>query len=534
MGFSCPVSRRQSTRVEGQNERQPTHPIPTRQNYPLVTRLRPLASPGNPAPNTRSNKPKASSDCYARPNVTPVRRFSLMPLPFLSLLTLLVCVAADSATAAVVNSSDAWRPAEEILARIKAPVFPARDFQVTDFGAIGDGRTDSRAAFARAIAACTEAGGGRVVVPAGVFLSDGPVHLASNVNLHISEGATLVFGADPARYLPAVLTRFEGTMLYGHSPRIYVRDATNVAITGRGTIDGNGRATLDLMKDSPGRGGSGTLRRMGGEGVPVEHRIFGEGKWLRPSMVQFLECTNVLVEGVTLKDSTFWVVHPVFCRNVTVRSITVESMNGNNDGCDPDSSTDVLIEDCIFRTGDDAIAIKSGRDQDGRQIGRPSENIVIRRVTMGSRHSGLCIGSEMSGGVRNVYMEDCTVETVSSALYFKSNLDRGGTVEHVRARRITVKSVRDGVIRFDTNYRAQDLRGGNTAPVFRDFLIEQVQCEEARSFGIKIEGLPGTPIRDVMIREVNIRKAATPVRIVETENVRLEAVMINGQSVPAP
>lgn len=430
------------------------------------------------------------------------------------------------------TARDDWAMAEEILRRIVPPTFPVRDFPVTDFGAVGDDTTDCRPAFAAAIAACTGAGGGRVVVPPGNFFCDGPIHLASKVNLHVSEGATIRFGAEPAKYLPVVLTRFEGTMLHGHSPRIYVRGATDVAITGRGTIDGNARETLALMKDSKERGGSGTLRKMGAEGVPVEQRVFGQGKWLRPSMVQPFECTNVLIEDVTLRDSTFWVVHPVLCRNVTVRGITVDSMNGNNDGCDPDSCVDVLIENCTFRTGDDAIAIKSGRDQDGWRVGRPTENVVIRKVTMGSRHSGLCIGSEMSGGVRNVFMEDCTADAVSSALYFKGNVDRGGFVEHVRARRITVNRVRDGLVRFDTTYRAQDIRGGTTAPSFRDFVIEDVTCGEARSFGLSIEGLPGTPIRDVTLRRVEVTKAAKATRITQTENLRLEGVTINGQAVP--
>ncbi len=434
--------------------------------------------------------------------------------------------------AAPAASANDWAGRDEILRRIVPPTFPARDFPITEFGAVGDNRTDSRPAISAAIAACTKAGGGRVVVPKGTFLCDGPIHLASNINLHVSEGATIRFGAEPAKYLPVVLTRFEGTMLYGHSPRIYVRGATNVAITGRGTIDGNARETLALMKDSKARGGSGTLRKMGAEGVPVEQRIFGEGKWMRPSMIQPFECTNVLIEDVTIRDSTFWVVHPVFCRNVTVRGITVDSMNGNNDGCDPDSCVDVLIEHCTFRTGDDSIAIKSGRDQDGWRVARPTENVDIRHVTMGSRHSGLCIGSEMSGGVRNVFMEDCTADAVSSALYFKGNVDRGGFVEYVRARRITVKQVRDGLVRFDTTYRAQDLRGGTTAPSFRDFTIEDVTCDESRTFGLSIEGLPGAPIRDVTIRRVEIKKAATPTRITQTENVRLEDVTINGQRLP--
>jgi len=430
----------------------------------------------------------------------------------------------------VADAADDWREMDAIVARIVPPLFPARDFLVTDYGAKGDGRTDDREAIARAVDACSVAGGGRVVLQAGVFFCDGPVHLRSNVDLHVVAGATLRFGADPARYVPLVLTRFEGTMLMGHSPRIYARNATNVAITGAGVIDGNGRATLDLMRDKP-KGNAADLRKMGAEGMPVEQRVFGEDHWLRPSMIQFVECSRVLIEGVTIRDSTFWIVHPVFCRNVTARGLKIESMNGNNDGVDPDSSVDVLIEDCVFDTGDDAVAIKSGRDQDGWRVSRSSENIVIRRCTMRSRHSGLCIGSEMSGGVRNVFMEDCTLTSVSSAFYFKANLDRGGLVEHVRARRIKAEQVREGFVRFETGYHGY--RGGDFPPSFRDFVIEDISCQRADAYGLYIEGVPAAPIRDVTIRDADIGAAKATYWLKHFEGLRLDQVKINGSVLPA-
>lgn len=441
-------------------------------------------------------------------------------MPRLVLLLSTLALAAPALCA-----DEAWAEVPRILARIQPPAFPDRDFVVTDYGAVGQGRTDCRPAFMAAVQACTEAGGGRVVVPRGWYRLDGPLHLASNVNLHLQEGATVTFGAEIELYLPVVLTRYEGTMFYGHSPRVYARGARNVAITGRGTIDGNARATLALMKDRP-RGNSGELRRLGAEGVPVEQRVFGEGRWMRPSLLQLLECENVLIEGVSFRDSTFWVVHPVLCRNVTVRGITVESWNSNNDGIDPDSCTDVLIEDCVLRTGDDAIAIKSGRDQDGWRVGRPSENIIIRRVTMGSRHSGVCIGSEMSGGVRNVFVEDCTLEAVSSALYFKANLDRGGAVERVRARRLQVERVRDGLVRFHTSYHGY--RGGNFPPRFRDYVLEDLECAQATGPAFDLEGVAAAPIQDVVIRRATVRRAARPGNAVHSEGVRLEDVRVNG------
>jgi polygalacturonase len=443
---------------------------------------------------------------------------------------LAVLLAAAAAGAA--EPPDPWARRDAVLRRIVAPTFPARDFDVTRYGASPLGRFDTHAAFGRAIAACVAAGGGRVVVPGpGTYYVEGPIHLASGVNLHVEAGATIVFGVRPEFYLPVVLTRFEGTMLYGHSPRVYARGARNVALTGGGTIDGNGRDSLVVLRDSTARGSSGELRRMGAEGVPVEQRRFGEGRFLRSSMIQFLECENVLVEGVRIVDSPFWVIHPVLCRNVTVRGVTVESWNGNNDGCDPDSSADVLIEDCVFRTGDDAIAIKSGRDQDGWRVGRPSENIVIRRVAMDSRHSGICIGSEMSGGVRHVWIEDCTVESASSAFYFKANLDRGGVVEDVWARGLRVRRVREALVRFGTTYHGH--RGGAFPPVFRRFHLADLECDEAAAYGISLDGQPAAPIEDVRLERVRIRRAREPLWLRHTRGLHLEDVEINGERLPA-
>lgn len=452
-------------------------------------------------------------------------------MTFIRLLLPLALLPGCALVRAADAAPDPWAERDAVLQRIVAPTFPARDFDVTKFGASPLGRFDTREAFVKAIAACVAAGGGRVVVPApGVYYVEGPIHLESGVNLHVEAGATIVFGVLAQSYLPAVLTRYEGTMLYGHSPRIYARGARNVAVTGGGTIDGNGRDSLVVMRDSKARGSSGELRRMGAEGVPVEQRQFGEGKFMRSSMIQFLECEGVLVEGVRIVDSPFWVIHPVLCRNVTVRGVTVESWNGNNDGCDPDSSADVLIEDCVFRTGDDSIAIKSGRDQDGWRVGRPAENIVIRRVLMGSRHAGVCIGSEMSGGVRNVWVEDCTVEVASSAFYFKANLDRGGVVENFHARRMKVQRAREALVRFGTTYHGY--RGGNFPPVFRNFHLADLECEEASAYGISLDGQPAAPIENVRLERVRIKRAKEPLWLRHTQGLHFEDVEINGRPVP--
>lgn len=320
-----------------------------------------------------------------------------------------------------------WPQVPAILEKIKAPSFPHRDFSVLDYGAVGDGVTDSRQAIRDAIAACNQAGGGRVVIPAGTYLVNGPIHLQSNVNLHVAKNAILKFGVNPADYLPAVLVRWEGTRCYNYSPLIYAYGQENIAITGSGTIDGQTEKFWHLWKliQEPDKK---ALRRMGRDLVPVEDRQFGAGHFLRPTLIEFYECNNILIEGVTVKSSPFWTVHPVFCTNVTVRGLTVERGTTNDDGCNPESCQYVLIENCSFYTRDDNIAIKAGRDNDAwvENGGRPSENIVIRNCRFQGETGAITIGSEMSGGVRNVFAENCTMGAIASPIFIKSNTDRAG------------------------------------------------------------------------------------------------------------
>lgn len=426
-----------------------------------------------------------------------------------------------------------WADVPAILARITPPQFPAREFDITAFGAKGDEKTDSLPAVRAAIEACVAAGGGHVVIPAGTYLLNGPIHLQSNIDLHLAEGATLRFSGRPGDFLPTVLTRWEGVILHNYSPMIYARGAENVAITGRGTIDGNARRefrqwAMDISKLQD--RGQEISRRMGAAGAPLAERQFGEGYYLRPSLIQPYECRNVLIEGVTFKDSPFWVIHPTFCTNVTVRGVTVESLLINNDGCDPDSCTDVLIENCRFLTGDDGIALKAGRDADAWRDGRRTENVVIRHCVFQSKINALCIGSEMSAGVRHVFMEDCRVEEGESCIYFKSNADRGGFIENVRVRRVAIDLSRAGVVRFETNYHSY--RGGNAPTAYRDFVIEDVTCANATNYAVFAEGTPQSPIEDVLLRNVSIAHAKEPLFLRNAVSLRLENVHVNGQTLP--
>lgn len=446
----------------------------------------------------------------------------------------LLLAAAPCLRAQAASARRAWAAeVDAILARIRPPEFATRDYPVTDFGATGDGRTNARPAFQEAIRRCNLDGGGRVVVPAGEWWLEGPLHLKSHVHLHLDERATLRFRTDdPALYLPVVLTRWEGTEVFNYSPFIYAYQALNVAITGGGTLHGNALETF--VKWRPNQGpDQQALRKMGAEGVPVPQRVFGAGHWLRPHFVQFFGCQNVLLDGFTLRDSPFWCTHAIASQNVTVRRLRVESEPVNSDGFDAESSTDVLVEDCVFRVGDDCVAVKSGRDQDGWRLARPSENVVVRRCEFHNAipaGSGLALGSEMSGGVRRVYAEDIRMDYAKVALNFKGNLDRGGAIEHVRVANISARRA-DTFIQFTTDYHGY--RGGQHPPRFRDIVVEDAVCAEAGQ-ALHAVGVPDARLEDVTLRGITVDRAEKEPQIRHTRRLAVDAARLNGRPFTAP
>ncbi len=429
-----------------------------------------------------------------------------------------------AATAAGLTAAPAWQ-ADSILKRIKPPVFPDRDFDITKFGAIGDGRKSCTEAIRKAIDACTQAGGGRVVVPRGSFVT-GAVHLKSNVNLHLAEGARLAFSRDPKDYLPLVFTRFESTECMNYSPFLYALEQTNIAITGPGTLDG--QADQEHWWDWRRRAERKQLAAMADKNVPVAERVFGEGHFLRPNFIQPYRSNNVLIEGVTIVNSPMWEINPVLCRNVTVRGVNISSHGPNNDGCDPECCTDTLVENCVFDTGDDCIAIKSGRNQDGRRVHAPCENLVIRGCTMKDGHGGVSIGSEVSGNVRNVFIEHCQMSSphLERALRIKSNSYRGGTVENVVFRNITVGQVADAVVQIDLFY--EEGPGGPYNPTVRNITIQDVTCEKSK-FGLHFRGYESAPIRDVRVEHCRFDNVAEPNIIENVKGLTLEDVTQNGK-----
>ncbi len=414
-------------------------------------------------------------------------------------------------------AGDPWKGSAAILDRISPPVFPARDFDITSYGAAGNGTKDCTAAIRDAVAACAKAGGGRVVVPAGIF-NTGAIHLRSRVNLHLSQGATLRFSRDPAQYLPVVFTRWEGVELMNYSPFIYAFEQENIAVTGPGTLDGNADETHwwpwkgrdPKSTDAPNQlAARARLIEMAGKGVPVAGRVFGAGSYLRPNFVQPYRCKNVLIEGVTIINSPMWELHPVLCSNVTIRHVTINSHGPNNDGCDPESCRDVLIEGCTFDTGDDCIALKSGRNDDGRRVNVPIENVIIRDCTMKDGHGGVVVGSEISGGARNIFAEKCRMDSpqLDRALRIKTNSVRGGVTEHVYMRDVTIGQVAEAVVTINFFYEEGD--AGAFPPVVRDVEVRNVTSRKSQ-YALLLRGYAHDPVTDVRIVDCTFDQIEKP------------------------
>jgi polygalacturonase len=440
-----------------------------------------------------------------------------------------VCVVLLSGCAGQANSG--WGQTDKILSRIKAPQFPAKDFTITDYGAVGDGKTDCTQAINKAVTIANKAGGGRVVVPAGTFLT-GAIYLKSNVNLYISKDAVVKFSTDPNQYLPAVFTRWEGVECMNYSALIYAYGEKNIAVTGEGTLDGQGsndnwwkwRRELQ-RKDRE------ELFAQGRDGVPVEKRLHGGG-YLRPSMIEPVKCMNILIEGIKIVNGPFWHIHPALSQNIIVRNVRVDGTGPNNDGCDPESCKDVLIEGCYFNTGDDCIAIKSGRNNDARRVNVPSENIIVRNCVMKAGHAGVAVGSEITGGARNIFVEKCTMDDpdLDRGFRLKTNAVRGGFIENVYIRDITIGQVKQAILAIDFNY--PDVEKGEYKPVVRNINLENVTSRKSKN-ALFLQGFEDAPIIDVTLKNCTFDNSANPDVISNVKNLILENVKINGNQMPS-
>ena len=411
---------------------------------------------------------------------------------------------------------------ERIVNRIQLPVIPAYTIKVTDFGAKGDSVTNCKPAFDKAMKACAKKNGGTIVVPKGLYTINGPIHFVSNVKLHLETGAKIRFGSNPKDY-PLVLTSWEGTMLYNYSPLIYGNNVQNVAITGNGIIDGEGHN--GWVKWKPLEEKDKLLsREMNHNNVPLKDRIFGKGHYLRPQLIQFLNSTAILIEDVKIEDSPFWCVHLLKSKSITLRGLKYDAQNYNNDGIDPEYSSDILIENIQFNNGDDNVAIKAGRDDEGRgNAASPSENIVIRNCDFKGLHA-VVIGSEMSAGVRNVYVDNCKAwGYLKRGIYIKTNSDRGGYVRDLSFSNITLGKVED-CIYMTANYHGEG--SGKFPSKISDISISNISCESASNAAIIIEGFPEKKVENIVLDNITVKSAKNGMSLTHTQNVSVNEIVI--------
>lgn len=387
-------------------------------------------------------------------------------------------------------------------------------FEITEFGAIAGDKEKTSLSIAKAIEKATQKGG-TVVIPPGEWLTK-KVHLKSNVNLHISDGATLLFSEDPNDYLPAVFSSWEGLECYNYSPLIYAFGLKNVAITGKGTI----KAQMDVWRKWFPRPKAHmesikNLYNWAQDGIPVEDRnMVNDTSNLRPQFVQFNRCENVLIEDIKIRNSPFWTVHLYLSKNIVVRNIDVYAHGHNNDGIDPEMSQNILIENCVFDQGDDAVAIKSGRNPEGWRLKTPSKNIVIRNCTMKDGHQLLAIGSELSGGIENILVDNCEAATgakLMHLLFIKTNERMGGYVKNVHFRNIKAQNVKDGILGIDTDvlYQWRTLvptRIKKTTPIQHIFL-ENIETKNGK-FISKISGNPDELVKNISLKNVKLEQAS--------------------------
>ncbi len=439
----------------------------------------------------------------------------------------------------------------QIEQSIQAPQISGKDYLITKFGAKPTASAAvNQKAIQKAIDKCSKKGGGRVIVPAGMTFETGAISLKSHVNLVIEESAVLRFAFQPDLY-PIVETSWEGLDCYNLSPCIYAFGQTDIALTGKGTIDGGGsketwwpwcgaphfgwkegmvsqklEARPRLLKN-----GEDGVPMKDEQGQPTKERTFGPKDGLRPQLVNFTECQRILIEDVTMLDSPFWVIHPLKSQDIIVRGVHINNDGPNGDGCDPESCDRVLIENCFFNTGDDCIAIKSGRNRDGRERAMPSQNIIIRNCEMKNGHGGVVIGSEISGGAKNIFAHNCVMDSpnLDRVLRIKTNSCRGGIIEDIYVKDIQVGQCGESVLKINLDYEHNEVCCRGNYPVVRNVLMENVTCQKSR-YGVQIIGLEeDTFVNDITVRNCRFNGVQQGNTITgKTRGIQFDGLYVNG------
>ncbi len=413
---------------------------------------------------------------------------------------------------------------DSILSQISGASISSNQVSILKYGAKGDGKRDCRPAFDKAMKEAKKKGGLHITVPAGVYYMEGPLTFTDNVCIQLEEDAVLKFSPDPKHY-PVVNTSWEGTYLQNYSPMIYGYGLKNVAIIGKGTIDGNAMTTFATWKPNQ-KPAQMRSREMNHKEVPVSERIFGDGDWLRPHLMQFYDCSGITLEGVKIINSPFWCVHLLRSENVICRSLRYDAKLINNDGIDPESSRNILIEDIHFDNGDDNIAIKSGRDNDGWTSAAPCENIIIRNCHFKGLHA-VVIGSEMSGGVSNVFVEDCDYAGYCKrGIYVKTNPDRGGFVKNLFVRNCRFDEVED-LFYVTSKYAGEGLDNNHFSEI-SDIYVDGLTCNSASKAALVLQGTKDKPITNVVFDNISVGEAKIGVSFSDTRNVQVGECHIGG------
>jgi polygalacturonase len=424
------------------------------------------------------------------------------------------------------------------MAQLQRPVIPEKVFDIRDFGAQDGGKIKNTSAVQKAIDSASRMGGGVVLIPAGKWLT-GAIHLENNINLHLTKNAELLFSQDVQDYLPVVFSRHEDIECYKYSSFIYANGKYNIAITGNGTLNGQGKpwwswkeGKSDVEK---------LLNEMSDKNVPVKERIFDgrDGKELRPAFFQPINCKNILVEGVTFLYGAFWTITPTYCENVIVRNVHIvtEGTYGhtpNGDGVNPSSSRNILIENCEFDTGDDCIAIKAGRDKDGLRVNIPTENIVVRNCRGLSGHGGIVIGSETSGGVRNIYALNCTFNGTDRIVRIKTARGRGGIIENMWFKDLSGEKILREAIRLNMLYTGIRLPAQSVSeqtPSIRNIHFENITCSSGESYAVELLGLPEMPINNITFKGINA-STAKGINISDANNVYISGSVFDAGLTP--
>ncbi|SMD24409.1 Polygalacturonase [Kibdelosporangium aridum] len=419
-----------------------------------------------------------------------------------------------------------WPEANEIVAATKLPIFPSVNFLATDpkYGAKGDNSTDNTAAFRKAIDAASAAGGGHVIVPKGNYVT-GAIHLKSNVDFHLQSGAVLKFSSDASKF-PTVLTRYEGIECMNRSPMVYAHGQRNIALTGSGTLDANATSSWNKGSDRAWL----ESRIAAGVTDPAKRVFPGSGHTARSTFIEPYNCDTVLIQGVTVKNPKFWQIHPTLCKNVTVDGVTTDPSTAanNTDGVDPECCDHVVIANCTLGAHDDNIAIKSGRDADGRRVNIPCQNVVVVNCTMNGNWGAITCGSEQTGGIRNVYAYKLNVIGATKyALYVKSNTKRGGFSQNINLDSVTGTFQRSFVFVTST-YNNQT---GNFPPAFGPFTVTNSSCTKAARV-FDVSGLPNAHVKGLVAADCKFTGVANTGNILNNVDGRkFTNVTVNGKPI---